>query len=196
MLYIFFINPVNGFSWNNVLNQLGYFSLISSLLVTLTFILLFISQLSGHKKVYPKPVYRGAALLYAGVSSLIFIVFYYDLFDTQGFQSVVYYFVHIFFSLFLLVDNILTLPPKVYTYNMMIYWLVFPFFYLIFLFIESYLLNKQHYDFLAFNAQNLSFSFITILLVTGVFLAVSLVIIFINRTKDVLGKNEEDEDKL
>lgn len=192
MVYILFINPVDGFSINNLLKQLGHFSIISFLIVTATFIILTISQLSKSKKIYPKAEHRGAALLYSTVTCFIFVLFFHKKMDTQGFQTYVFYFAHIAFPLFLLIDNTISLPSKIYKYDLLIYWLIYPFYYLIFLIVESYIFHYTRYQFLAINDQYQSFYPIAILLLTSVFIVSSVIIIFINHYKDLVFKIERD----
>ncbi len=191
MIYILFINPLYELNYINILKILGYFSVVSMLMTTIIFLFLSIAQLSGNPKWAPNNNFRGATLVYSGVSALVFVVFFHQDFDIYGLQKVIYYFAHISFPIFLLADNYISIPQNTYKYDLLLYWMIFPFYYLIFIIVESYTLYFDRYRFIAINEQNVRLYPIAIILLGLVFIALSLLIIFINRTKDTIEPEDE-----
>lgn len=191
LCYILFIEPVNSLSTLNFIKNLTQFSVLSFLFVLYIFIKLTLTQIAKKPTWAPKSELRGAGLVYSLLSSLLFVVFLRKQLDISGFQVIVFYFVHIAFSVFLMIDNILTVTHSLYKYDLLLYWMIFPLYYLILLVVENYCFDYNRYHFLAINDQNINFYPIAIILVACMFFALAFMVIFMNRTKIEIEKIDE-----
>jgi len=179
--YRMFIEPMHGHSLRGLFYQLGFFSVQSSLFITFMFVMLLINQLRGKEDAWPTPAFRGAALLYGILTSILFGCFFAQSFDLHGLNLVVLYINHIGLTLLIMVDNIVSVPPQTYKFDLLIYWMIYPLYYLIFTIYESLVLQINRYYFIVMDTPNQNFYPYVIFLMAMVFLLCAVIIIFINK---------------
>lgn len=181
--YRLYFHSTDGIGMGTHCSQWGYFSVLSCCFIAIMFILMALSQLLKHPFKLASPSIRNAALLYGIVTALLYTMFYHHQIQAEGLNKYVIYFNHVFLVAFLMVDNIISTPPKSLRWDLMIYWMIFPFYYLIFVIIEGHLFQKHRYYFLAFDNSNTSFYPVALGLLAVIFLFLAALIIFINRYK-------------
>jgi hypothetical protein len=183
LTYCLVFHSAEGIGIQDHLCQWGYFSTISSCFIVLIFILLLVSQWLHHPVKFVSPGWRNGALLYGIVTALLYTMFYHHQVEAEGVHKLLIYFNHVILVAFLMIDNIISTPAKSLTWDLLIYWMIFPFYYLIFVIIEGHLFDKQRYYFLAFDNSNIHFYPLALGLLAVIFLFLAALIIFINRNK-------------
>lgn len=169
--------PIRGQSF---IYQLGFFSMQSSLFIAIIFILLLINQLRGKPDKNINPSFRGAALLYGIATMLMFFSFFRGTFDLHGLNLVILYINHVVLASLLMIDNIIMIKPQTYKWDLLIYWMIYPFYYLIFTIVESLSCGHDRYYFLVYDYVNAAFYPFALLLMFFIFLIIGVVLIFWN----------------
>ncbi len=188
--YRMFINPINGSGLKYTVDQLGFFSIQSAIIITIIFVLLVINQLRGRSEICPKPGIRGGALLYCIISSLLFAAFFTDKIEAYGFSKIILYTNHVGLTVMIMIDNIISIKAGTYKWNLLFYWFIFPFYYLIFILVESYIFKHTRYFFLVFSNENSAYNSFILLLLTVIFTITAVLIIFVNK---ILKVKEDQE---
>ncbi|MEA2076617.1 MAG: hypothetical protein U9O95_01200 [Candidatus Marinimicrobia bacterium] len=178
--YRLFLNPIHGHGFKNLIFQMGFFSMQSALYIGIIFIFLLINQLRGKENKWPYPSFRGAALLYGIITGTIFGAFFAGSFNAHGLNLIVLYINHVLLTILILIDNFISIPPKSYKFDLLIYWMIYPFYYLVFTIFESYVLNVNRYYFMIVNEINASFYPYIIFLMALMFILCGALIIFVN----------------
>jgi len=177
--------------------EMGFFSMQSSLFIAIIFILLFINQLRGRPDEKVNPSFRGAALLYGIVTMVMFFSFFIGTFNLSGLNLIVLIVNHVVLTVLLALDNIVTMKPQTYKWDLMIYWMMYPFYYLLFTVVEALSLGNNRYYFLIFDKMNSNFFPYALLLMFFIFLLTGVLIIFWNKVYKKHMRldevNEEDE---
>lgn len=181
MTYRLVITPVLGDGWMQLLDTLGYFTIQSGLLVLAVFISLLINQLRGTPEKAFSPEVRGAALLYILITSIIFMVLLNGTFEAHGLNKVVLYINHFTTAVLLMIDNIISIRPRIYKWSLLPRWLIYPVAYLIFALIEGVYFDRFRYFFLNFNKLGLGYLIQVIFLLLLAFVVIGSFIIFLNR---------------
>lgn len=181
LIYHLVLDPLYQEGPYNRLFQLGYFSVQSFIYITVIFIMLVINQCLDREDKWPTPAYRGAALLYGIISATIFGAFFADTFNARGFSLVILYSNHVLMPILIMIDNIISIPPKTYKFDLLIFWMLYPFYYLLFTIIESYLRGENRYYFLIFDDSKASFYPYILFLMATMFIICGALIIFINK---------------
>ena len=163
------------------LNLLGYFTIQSGLMIIAMFIVLIVNQLKGNPENHIKPGLRGAVLLYALVTSIIFLTMLNDKVDMSGFSYIVLYVNHFLTALLLGIDHLFTLPAGSYQWKHVPHWLIYPMSYLAFTLIESAIAGRYRYFFLNYAEYGLPFYLLNVVFLTLVFVALSSLMILVNR---------------
>lgn len=176
--YRLFFNPLNGLSF---LSQLGFFSMQSSLFIAIIFILLLINQLRGKPDDIINPDFRGAALLYGVMTMMMFFAFFMGTFNLHGLNLIVLIVNHVVLAFLLMIDNIITIKHQSYQWDLLIYWMIYPFYYLLFTIVEALSFGHNRYYFLVFDKVNSSFFPIALLLMSLIFIVIGMLLIFWNR---------------
>ena len=161
--------------------QLGFFSMQSSLFIAIIFILLLINQLRGKPDKNINPSFRGAALLYGIVTMFMFFSFFRGTLNLHGLNLIVLIFNHVVLVLLLMIDNIIMIKPQTYKWDLLIYWMIYPFYYLIFTIVESLSFGHDRYYFLVYDYVNAAFYPFALLLISFIFLIIGVVLIFWNK---------------
>jgi len=165
----------------NRLFQLGFFSVQSYFYITLVFVLMVINQLRGKRHAWPTPPFRGAALLYGLITSFLFGAFFVQTFKVHGLNLIVLYSNHVLMPLLIMIDNIVSIPPKTYKFDLLIFWMIYPLYYLIFTIYESFVLGVNRYYFLMLDEANKGIYPYILFLMGTMFLLCAVLIIFINK---------------
>jgi hypothetical protein len=160
--------------------MLGYFTIQSGLIVLAVFIALLVNQLQGKPDGAVKPVLRGAAQLYIIVTSLIFLTLLNSQVKTQGISTVVIYINHLGTALLLMIDNMLTIKPGTFKWKYILYWLIYPFAYLLFSLFEGLVFCRFRYFFLNFYEQGYLYYLLYLFLLLTIFVFISFISIFLN----------------
>lgn len=181
LIYRLILDPLFVEGPRNRLFQLGFFSVQSYMYITIIFIMLVINQLLKKEKAWPTPAFRGSALLYGIISGTLFGAFFVGTFQAKGLSLVVLYSNHVLMPIFIMIDNIISIPAKSYKFDLLIYWMIYPLYYLIFTIYESYVLNVNRYYFLEMTDSNASFYPYMLFLMAVMFIICGALIIFINR---------------
>lgn len=181
LFYRLFFNQISGQSIQNGIYQLGFFSMQSDIFIAIIFILLVINQLRGKPDEKVNPNFRGAALLYGIVTMVMFLSFFIGTFNLYGLNMIVLIINHIVLAVFLMIDNIITIKPQTYKWDLLLYWMIYPFYYLVFAIIEGFALKHNRYYFLVFDKINSSFFPFALLLMFLIFLITGILIIFVNK---------------
>lgn len=181
MSYRMFIEPIHGDTFRGFIYQLGFFSVQSNLYISILFILLLINQLRGKEDAWPTPPFRGAALLYGIITTILFMCFFAHTFDLHGLNLVVLYINHVGLTLMIMIDNIISIPPNTYKFDLLIYWMIYPLYYLIYTIFESFILKVNRYYFIVFDNANEPFYPYVLFLMSLVFILSGALIIFINK---------------
>ena len=176
--YRLIFNPMNGQSF---IYEMGFFSMQSSLFIAIIFILLFINQLRGRPDEKVNPSFRGAALLYGIVTMVMFFSFFIGTFNLSGLNLIVLIVNHVVLTVLLALDNIVTMKPQTYKWDLIIYWMMYPFYYLLFTVVEALSLGNNRYYFLIFDKMNSNFFPYALLLMFFIFLLTAVLIIFWNK---------------
>jgi len=161
--------------------QLGFFSMQSGIFIAIIFILLLINQLRGKPDEEVNPSFRGAALIYGIVTMLMFFSFFMGTFNLHGLNLIVLIINHVVLASLLMIDNIITIKPQTYKWDLLIYWMIYPFYYLLFTIVESLSWGHNRYYFLIYDKVNSSFYPFVLLLMSFIFLAIGVVLIFWNK---------------
>ncbi|MCK4530107.1 MAG: hypothetical protein KAU44_02940 [Candidatus Marinimicrobia bacterium] len=175
--YRLIFSPIRGQSF---IYQLGFFSMQSSLFIAVIFILLLINQLRGKPDKNINPSFRGAALLYGVVTMLMFLIFFFGTFNLYSFNLIVLIINHIVLAVFLMIDNIITIKPQTYKWDLLLYWMIYPFYYLLFIIVEGLALGHNRFYFLVYDKINPSFYPFVLLLMFFIFLIAGVLMIFVN----------------
>ena len=170
--------PINEQSF---IYQLGFFSMQSSLFIAIIFILLLINQLRGKPDKNINPSFRGAAIMYGIVTMLMFFSFFKSTFDLHGLNLVILYINHVVLASLLIIDNIIMIKPQTYKWDLLIYWMIYPFYYLIFTIVESLSFGHDRYYFLVYDYVNAAFYPFVLLLMFLIFFIIGVVLIFWNK---------------
>ena len=181
IVYRLILHPIFPENYSFPFFQLGFFSVQSYLFITIIFIMLVINQLLGREDKWPTPPFRGSALFYGLITAILFGAFFAGSFDVRGFNRVVLFSNHVLMPLLILIDNIISVPPRSYRFDLLIYWMIYPFYYLVFTLYESYILGINRYYFLVFNQDNTSFLPYVLGLMGIMFLICAALIIFVNK---------------
>ena len=176
--YRLIFNPMNGQSF---IYQMGFFSMQSSMFIAIIFIILLINQLRGKPDENVNPSFRGAAILYGIVTMLMFFSFFMGSFNLHGLNSIVLVINHVVLASLLMIDNIIMIKPQTHKWDLMIYWMIYPFYYLLFTIVESLSFGHNRYYFLIINKMNSSFFPFALLLMAFIFLLTGVLIIFWNK---------------
>ena len=170
--------PINGQSF---IHQLGFFSMQSSLFIAIIFILLLINQLRGKPDKNINPSFRGAALLYGIATMFMFFSFFMGTFDLHGLNLIVLIINHVVLASLLMIDNIIMIKPQTYKWDLLLYWMIYPLYYLLFTIVESLSWGRDRYYFLVYDYVNATFYPFALLLMFFIFLIIGVVLIFWNR---------------
>jgi hypothetical protein len=179
--YRLFINPMEGTGLKYFIYQLGFFSMQSAILTAAIFVLLVINQLRGRSDTSPPPAIRGAALLYGLITSLLFAAFFMDKMNAHGFSRIILYINHVGLTVMIMIDNIVSIKPGTHKWDLLIYWMIFPFYNLVLVLVESYIFHQDRYYFLVLNDINSSFFPFILLLLSFIFIITAILIIFVNK---------------
>ena len=179
--YRLLYNPLDGHGLEYRFYQLGFFSIQSSLFIAVIFMFLLINQIRGNSDEKVTPSFRGAALLYGIVTMVMFFSFFIGTFNLHGINSIVLFINHVILAVLLAIDNIITIKPQTYKWDLLLYWMIYPFYYLVFTFIEGFILGKNRYYFLIFDKMNSSFYPFALLLMAFIFIITGVLIIFVNK---------------
>ena len=177
MSYRLIIDPISG---GGFLDNLGYFTIQSGLMVTVIFILLLIGQIRG-KPESPPPAIRGAVLLYIAITSVIFLALLGDSVNFTGFSKAVLYINHLLTAILLIIDNVISIKPKIYKWKLLFYWMIYPVAYLIFSIVEGLAFCRFRYPFLNFNEMDIYSYFLIIFMLVMIFIGTGALIIFLNK---------------
>jgi hypothetical protein len=191
LIYRLILDPLFVEGPNNRLFQLGFFSVQSFIYITIIFIMLVINQVLDRKDAWPTPAFRGAALLYGIISATLFGAFFAGTFQTRGLSLIVLYSNHVLMPVLIMIDNIVSIPAKSYKFDLLIFWMIYPLYYLIFTIYESYALNVSRYYFLELNNSNATFYPYMLFLMAVMFVVCGALIIFINKIYKSRPKNHE-----
>ena len=181
LIYRLVFNPLYIESSHNRLFQLGFFSVQSFIYITLMFVLLVINQLRGKEDAWPTPPFRGSALLYGIITATLFGAFLVQTFQVSGLNMIVLYSNHLLMPLLLMIDNIISIPAGSYKFDLLIYWMIYPLYYLIFTILESLVFGINRYYFLVINDANRTIYPYILFLMAAIFLICAALIIFINK---------------
>ena len=181
VLYRIFSAFLNGEGLIRSLDMLGYFTIQSGLIVLFVFSSLLINQLRGTPEKAISPQFRGAALLYIMITSIIFMGFLNNMMDESGLSRLILYINHLGTAILLLIDNVISIQPKSYRWSLIPKWLIFPFAYLIFSIIEGFFFNRFRYYFLNYNELGIINYLLFIFMLVAVFCLLAAIIIFFNR---------------
>jgi len=176
--YRLFINPMNDYS---LIYQLGFFSMQSSIFIAIIFILLLVNQLRGKPDENINPSFRGAALLYGIVTMLMFLAFFMGTFNLHGLNLIVLIINHLVLATLLAIDNIITIKPQTYKWDLLIYWMIYPLYYLLYTIVEALYFGENRYYFLIFDKMNSSFYPFALMLMSFIFIIVGVVLVFWNK---------------
>jgi len=163
------------------LNLLGYFTIQSGIMIILMFTILIVNQVKGHPESKVKPGLRGAVLLYALVTSIVFLTMLNDKVEMSGLSHLVLYVNHFLTAFLLLIDNRFTVPARSYEWKHIALWLIYPFGYLVFSVIESLLTGRFRYFFLNYTELGAFRYILSILFLVLFFSLLSSFIVFVNR---------------
>lgn len=183
--YRLFINPMDGTGFKYSIYQLGFFSMQSAVLIAVIFVLLVINQLRGRSDTNPSPAIRGAALLYGLITSLLFAAFFTDKLEAYGFSKIILYVNHVGLTVMIMIDNIISIKPGSHKWDLLMYWMIFPFYNLILVLVESYVFHYNRYYFLIFDNANSAFFPFILLLLSFIFIITAVLIIFVNKVLKV-----------
>ncbi len=177
MSYRLIIDPI---SEGGFLDNLGYFTIQSGLMVTVIFILLLISQIRG-KPESPSPAVRSAVLLYIIITSAIFLALLNNSVNFTGLSKAVLYINHLLTAILLIIDNVISIKPKIYKWKLLFYWMIYPVAYLIFSIVEGLAFCRFRYPFLNFNEMDIYSYFLIIFMLVMIFIGTGALIIFLNK---------------
>ena len=180
MLYRLIVEPISGNGWKQSIDMLGYFTIQSGLMILAVFVYLLIFQLKGKLEATISLSIRGGVQLYGIVTSLVFLTMIFSRIETQGLSTVVIYINHLGTVLLLMIDNILSIEPGSFKWKYMLYWLIYPFAYLLFSIVEGLAFCRFRYFFLNFYEQGWDFYFLYLLLLMAIFVLISFMSIFLN----------------
>lgn len=180
MVYRLIIEPISGNGWYQFFDMLGYFTIQSGLMVLAVFISLLVNQLKDTPEKAVKPAVRGAVQLYIIVTSLIFLTMLNSRVDTQGISTFVIYINHLATAILLVIDNILSVEAGSFKWKYILYWLIYPFAYLLFSVFEGLAYCRFRYFFLNFYEQSWKFYILYIILLIVIFVLISFISIFLN----------------
>ena len=93
----------------------------------------------------------------------------------------------------MMIDNIWSVPAGSYKFDLLIYWMLYPFYYLVFTLFESYVLGVDRYYFLVFNEANKTIYPYVLFLMAAMFIICGALIIFINKIYRKPEERIEDE---
>ena len=102
-------------------------------------------------------------------------------FEAHGLNKAVLYINHLVTAVLLMIDNIISIRPQTYKWNLHLWWLIYPVVYLIFSIIEGIYSNQFRYYFLNFKELGLGYYIQVIILLVFVFVIIGSFIIFINK---------------
>ena len=153
----------------------------SSMFIAIIFILLLINQLRGKPDENVNPSFRGAAILYGIVTMLMFFSFFMGSFNLHGLNLIVLIINHVVLASLLMIDNTIMIKPQAYKWDLLLYWMIYPFYYLLFTIVESLSLGRDRYYFLVYDKVNAAFYPFALLLISFIFLGIGVVLIFWNK---------------
>jgi len=165
------------------LDMLGYFTIQTAVLVCLVFALLIIGQIKGKSNSAVKPGLRGAVLIYAIFTSLVFLIALNKHMNITGFSRCVTYINHFLTALLLSIDNFLTLPPKSISWRTAHAWLIYPILYFLFAIVEGHFFSRYRYFFFNYHERGFIPFLLFILLLTLAFHVVSYILVMVNKHK-------------
>ena len=181
LVYRLVFNPLYVEGTHNHLYQLGFWSVQSFIYITLIFVFLVINQIRGKEESWPTPPFRGSALLYGLITSILFGAFFAHTFNVYGFNRVVLFSNHLLMPLLIMIDNIVSIPARSYRFDLLIYWMIYPLYYLIFTIYESFIVGVNRYYFLVFDDANKAMYPYILFLMGIMFVICAALIIFINK---------------
>ncbi len=179
--------PFSDGGLSQFINMLGYFTIQSGLLVLFVFVSLLIEQLKGTPGEIISANFRGGALLYIVITSAIYLIMLDPIMEDSGLSRVVLYINHLGTALLLLIDHLITVKAKTYTWSVIPKWLIYPFAYLIFSIVEGLFFCRFRYYFLNFRELGMIGYLLFVLMLTAVFSGVGALIVLINRLR---GRNK------
>ncbi|MFW9895947.1 MAG: Pr6Pr family membrane protein [Candidatus Thorarchaeota archaeon] len=163
-------------------NQYKSFTMQTNLMITIWLTLAII----WHKK--PETLnkitgpLKGALTLYITITFLFFAVFLSFLYTPTGFAAYTNLIFHYILPIAFIIDWVLTENKIKYRWNYLLYWIIYPIGYVVFVFIHGAFTGDYLYYFLDISALGiLAFAVIPFLILLG--LIIGFVYIFINRKR-------------
>ncbi|MFX1456929.1 MAG: Pr6Pr family membrane protein [Promethearchaeota archaeon] len=163
-------------------NQFKSFTMQTNLMITIWLTLAII----WHKK--PETLnkitgpLKGALTLYITITFLFFAVFLSFLYTPTGFAAYTNLIFHYILPIAFMIDWVLTENKIKYRWNYLLYWIIYPIGYVVFVFIHGAFTGDYLYYFLDISALGiLAFAVIPFLVLLG--LIIGFVYIFINRKR-------------
>lgn len=185
MGYRLIAGPLMGDGLSQFLDMLGYFTIQSGLIVLFVFLSLLIHQLRGTPGQSISPGFRGGALLYITVTSLVYLILLDKTISDSGLSRVVLYINHLGTAVLLWIDCLISLKPRSLTWKHLGYWLLYPLAYLLFSVAEGLTTGRFRYYFLNFKELGIAAYAGFVLMMLLAFTAVGTVIILSNRLRKV-----------
>ena len=127
------------------------------------------------------PAVRSAVLLYIIITSAIFLALLNNSVNFTGLSKAVLYINHLLTAILLIIDNVISIKPKIYKWKLLFYWMIYPVAYLIFSIVEGLAFCRFRYPFLNFNEMGIYSYFLIIFMLVLIFIGTGALIIFLNK---------------
>ena len=165
----------------SVANTFSFFTVQSNTLVLLWITLAVAFHNKDQKPFLLNPAIHGAIMLYISIVFLVFTIILAPSYHPTGFEAVYNILAHYIIPIAFFIDWIITGNDVEYEWKNVIYWLIYPFFYLVYTLIRGYFTGWYPYFFLDPNFSSIGFFIIALAGVSFFCLFVTCIFILLNR---------------
>lgn len=181
--YLFLINGVHHSytPLRGLFNSLNLFTIQTNLLVILWGLSSILHALGYRRSILLSDSIRGGILVYISATFLVFLLYLRNVFDLSGYRYIIHLSTHYVIPISYILDWSLTERGRVYSWKNPLYWLFYPFIFLILHMVYAYVFDGYVYPFL--DIKNIGISLFSLSLCGGTlfFLLLGFFYTFINK---------------
>lgn len=165
----------------SVINFFSYFTVLTNLLVALSLTSILLAPFSRLGDFFSKPSAQSAIAVYISVVGIVYTIALRNVWDPQGLQLIADRLLHDAVPVFYLIFWSVFTPKRTLKWESVLPWLIYPLIYLFYALIRGATTGWFSYYFLNFRESGWKKVFISIFMIMAAFIALSLVLILINR---------------
>lgn len=167
--------------WDGLHTLFSTYTIQSNLLVLIWLSIATIFQEKYKAHWFFNGIIHGAITLYITVTFIIFAILLAPLYHPTGIGAYTNLIVHYLVPIAFITDTVLTEIKHEYSWKYIIFWLVYPIFYLILTLIRGYITGDYIYPFLDLNSMGIGLFVLWCFILSAVFLLLGSLLVFLNK---------------